>query len=70
MSDPPWELLDEVWFLAPDDRLRTQRLVDRHLAYGRSWPAARERALGSDQANANRVNLTEHSADVVLRKIQ
>jgi pantothenate kinase len=74
LPDPPWcqarELLDEVWFLAPDDRLRTQRLVERHVAHGRPLPAARERTLGSDQANADRVNLTEYAADLVLRKIQ
>ncbi len=70
---PPWSrvraLLDEVWFLAPDEDLRRQRLIDRHRAYGRSVDAARERTLGSDEANALRVNPTAHSSDLVLRKI-
>ena len=42
---------------------------ERHRAYGRSLEAARERTLGSDEANAQRVNPTAHSSDLVLRKI-
>lgn len=73
LPDPPWDgvrpLLDEVWFLAPDEELRRQRLIDRHRAYGRSLDAARERTLGSDEANAQRVISTAHSSDLVLQKI-
>jgi pantothenate kinase len=73
LPDPPWSkvrpLLDEVWFLAPDEDLRRQRLLDRHRAHGRSPDAARERTQGSDEANAQRVNPTAHSSDLVLRKI-
>jgi pantothenate kinase len=73
LPDPPWHrvrpLLDEVWFLAPEEDQRRRWLIDRHRAYGRSPEAARERALGSDQANAERVNPTAHSSDLVLRKI-
>ncbi|HEU5473006.1 MAG TPA: nucleoside/nucleotide kinase family protein [Actinophytocola sp.] len=73
LPDPPWRevrpLLDEVWFLAPPEADRVRRLIERHLAYGRSVPAARDRALGSDQANADRVNATAHSSDLVLSKI-
>jgi pantothenate kinase len=74
LPDQPWSrvrpLLDEVWFLAPDEELRRRWLIDRHRAYGRTLEAARERTLGSDQANAERVNTTAHSADLVLQKIQ
>lgn len=73
LPDRPWSsvrpLLDEVWFLAPDEEVRRQRLIDRHRAYGRSLEAARERTLGSDEANAQRVNPTAQSSDLVLRKI-
>jgi hypothetical protein len=44
-------------------------LIDRHRAYGRSLEAARERTFGSDEANAERVNATAQSSDLVLRKI-
>jgi pantothenate kinase len=73
LPDEPWSrvrpLLDEVWFLAPDEDVRRQRLLDRHRAYGRSPEAARERTFGSDETNAVRVNATAQSSDLVLRKI-
>jgi len=73
LPDPPWSgvrpLLEEVWFLAPDEDLRRRWLVDRHRAFGRSLEAATERTMGSDEANAQRVNPTAQSSDLVLRKI-
>jgi pantothenate kinase len=73
LPEEPWSrvrpLLDEVWFLAPDEDERRQRLIDRHRAYGRSPEAARARTFGSDEANAVRVNATAQSSDLVLRKI-
>lgn len=73
LPDPPWHrirpLLDEVWFLAPDEDRRRQWLIDRHRAYGRSLAEARERTFGSDEANALRVNASGHAADLVLRNI-
>jgi pantothenate kinase len=70
LADTPWDrvrpTLDEVWFLAPDEDVRIARLVARHEAYGRSAAQARERALGSDQANAVRVNATAGRADLVV----
>jgi pantothenate kinase len=73
LPDPPWHrvrpLLDEVWFLAPEEGLRRQWLIDRHRAYGRTLAQARERTFGSDEANARRVNASGHAADLVLRNI-
>ena len=73
LPDPPWRevrpLLHEVWFLAPPEEWRVERLVERHRAYGRSAAAARERTFGSDQANAERVSATAQSSDLVLSKI-
>jgi pantothenate kinase len=73
LPDPPWSgvrpLLDEVWFLAPPEEWRTDRLIERHRAYGRTLAAARDRTFGSDQANAVRVNATAQSSDLVLSKI-
>jgi pantothenate kinase len=74
LSEPPWSevrpLLDEAWFLAPDEEQRRRWLIDRHHAHGRSLAEARERTFGSDEANARRVNAARHRADLVLRKIQ
>ncbi|HTI27053.1 MAG TPA: nucleoside/nucleotide kinase family protein [Kutzneria sp.] len=70
LPDRPWDqvrlLLDDVWFLAPDEQVRIARLIARHEAFGRSADQARDRALGSDQANAVRVNATSGRADLVI----
>jgi pantothenate kinase len=60
-------LVDEVWFLAPPEDVRQQRLVRRHEAYGRSPDEARAWALGTDQRNAELIAATAVRADAVLR---
>lgn len=71
LDAPPWDrvrpLLDEVWFLAPDEGVRRERLVARHRRFGRSDDEAAERADGSDAANARLVASTADRADLVLR---
>ncbi len=56
LADGPWTdvlgLLDECWFVDVDDAVRLERLIARHVAYGRSAADARERSLGSDMRNA------------------
>jgi pantothenate kinase len=70
LDTPPWHqvrpLLDEVWFLQPPDTERVRRLVARHQSYGRSLAAASERALGSDQRNAELVAATAARADRII----
>jgi pantothenate kinase len=71
LPDHPWSalraLLHEVWFLAPDEPVRLARLIERHRRYGRSDAEAHDRAFGSDQVNALRVQATADRADLVLR---
>lgn len=71
VDDGPWRdvrpLLDEVWFLAPAEDVRLERLIARHRAYGRTTAQAKERAFGSDQANAEMIAVTMHRADLVVR---
>jgi pantothenate kinase len=66
----PWAalrgLLDEVWYLELSDRTRNQRLVDRHVRYGKSLQAAREWVEGSDESNASLVAETRNHADVIV----
>lgn len=70
LPDPPWcrirGLLDEIWFLAPPEAMRRDRLIARHRRYGRSHAQAVDRALGSDQANAELVAPTRARADLVI----
>ncbi len=67
---PPWQevrpLLDEVWFLRPPEDERLRRLVARHQAYGRSPADAKQRALGSDQRNAEEIAATAKRADRII----
>lgn len=60
-------LLDQVWFLDVDDRVRIDRLVRRHEAFGKPPEAARAWTLGSDQRNADVVAATRSRADLVVR---
>ncbi|KQR16935.1 nucleoside/nucleotide kinase family protein [Cellulomonas sp. Leaf334] len=63
---PVAALLDESWFLAPDDALRLVRLVARHEAFGKSPEAARAWSHGPDENNARLVAATAVRADVVV----
>ena len=69
----PWRdirgILDEVWFLAPDEHDRIERLVTRHRRYGRSLIEARQRAVGTDQRNADLIGSTAERADLVLENL-
>jgi pantothenate kinase len=60
-------LLDRCWYLAPDDEQRVQRLIARHVAYGRPPQAARDWVLSSDEVNARLVAATRPRADRVVR---
>ena len=73
LDSEPWSqvrgLLDEAWFLAPDEHDRIERLVTRHRRYGRSLVEARQRALGSDQRNADLIGPSAARADLVLENM-
>lgn len=62
-------LLDAVWFLAPRDDLRQERLVRRHETFGKSPAQARSWALGTDQRNADLIAATRARADLVVRLV-
>jgi pantothenate kinase len=66
----PWdkirELLDEVWYLDLDEEIRSRRLIDRHLSFGRNIDEARMRAGGSDQRNAELIEATRQYATRVI----
>jgi pantothenate kinase len=70
LDEPPWDrvrgLLDEAWFLAPDEATRRDRLIARHERVGRTHDEAVARADGSDAANAAVIARTAPRADVVL----
>lgn len=71
LEEPPWDsvrgLLDEVWYLDPPEPLRRQRLLDRHVEFGRSPEQARAWVQAVDEPNAVRVAATVSRADLVVR---
>ena len=61
-------LLDECWYVEVDENVRVERLVARHVLFGRTREAARERAtLGSDADNARLVAASRSLADVIVK---
>ena len=70
LDSSPWaqvgDLLDASWYVDTDADLRLDRLVDRHVAGGRTPAQARTFAVESDEANARLVAGTAHRADAVV----
>jgi pantothenate kinase len=60
-------LLDETWYLDPPEAVRVERLVARHVAYGKEPAAARAWSLGTDQRNAELTARTRRRADLIVR---
>lgn len=60
-------LLDACWFVETPEDLRHERLIARHVEFGKPPAAARDWALGPDEANARLVAATAARADAVVR---
>lgn len=60
------ELLDEVWYVDIDHSVRRERLVKRHVRFGRSQAAAEDWVANTDEPNAVRIEATKHRADVLF----
>lgn len=60
------DLLDEVWYVDIDHDLRRERLVKRHVRYGRSLEAAQDWVKNTDEPNAVRIEATKPRADVLF----
>lgn len=58
--------LDEVWFLRIDPALRRERLIERHMRFGRGPEEARARADGTDETNARLIEATAQRADRIV----
>jgi pantothenate kinase len=74
LDSEPWSairaLLDEVWFLAPDEHTRRAWLTARHCRYGRTPAQAAARTAGSDERNARLIARTSSRADLILDPTQ
>lgn len=58
--------LDAVWFIDIDDVVRRERLVARHVHYGRSTEDARNWVQNTDEPNAVLVQASRARADLVV----
>ena len=71
LQDERWapvrDLLDETWYVETDEELRVQRLIQRHIQFGKTPEYARAWVMRSDERNAALVATTAHTADVLVR---
>jgi len=60
-------LLDHTWFIEIDDDVRIERLIARHIRYGKTPVEAENWSRGSDEANARFIEITAHRASNTLK---
>ena len=61
--------LDEVWYVELDEPERVERLVARHVEFGKPDAVARAWVADVDGPNALLVGATRHRADLVVRRV-
>lgn len=70
LDDAPWnqvrEVVDEIWYLDVPDELRRERLLARHMRFGRSRAEALDWMARTDEPNAMRIAATRHDADLCM----
>jgi pantothenate kinase len=67
----PWaelaQLLDETWYVDTDSTQRVERLIERHVHFGRTRAAAEEWVHSSDEKNARLIETSRPRADVFFQ---
>ena len=70
LEEPRWAraraAMDAVWFVASEEELRVQRLVERHIRFGKTPSEARAWVANTDQPNADLVSAILGKADRVV----
>jgi pantothenate kinase len=71
LDRPPWPqvrgALSEVWYVEADAGVRLQRLLARHVEFGKSPAEARAWVAAVDEPNARLVEGRRDAADLVVR---
>ncbi len=66
-----WEevspLLDKSWYAYLDEDIRISRLISRHIAFGKDPESAKAWAKGSDQVNAELIEIGVGRCDFLIR---
>jgi pantothenate kinase len=69
-DEPPWPdvraTLDEVWFVEADEATRVERLLARHIEFGKTEDEARRWMTRVDEPNALRIRAIRDRADLVV----
>jgi pantothenate kinase len=60
------DYLDESWYLDVDDELRMQRLIARHIQFGKTPEAANEWSRGTDEVNARLIEQSRTRASFIV----
>ena len=60
-------LLDQRWYAFLDEDLRISRLISRHIAFGKDPESAKAWAKGSDQVNAELIEIGVGRCDFLIR---
>ena len=58
-----YSLLNHTWFIEIDDEVRIERLIARHVRYGKTPEEAEAWSRGSDETNARFIGLTANRAE-------
>lgn len=70
LPTPEWQAaaacFDEIWYCQIDDEVRRERLVSRHVQFGKTPEQARRWVDRLDEANARIVSATAHTADLLV----
>jgi pantothenate kinase len=70
LDDAPWaqvrEVVDELWYLDVPDGLRRERLLARHMRFGRSRAQALDWMVSTDEPNAVRIAKTRQNAHLCV----
>ena len=70
LDDPQWAraraAMNAVWFVASEDSVRVERLVERHVRFGKTPAEASAWVAGTDQRNSDLVSPTVTRADRVI----
>ena len=65
--DAVFPMLDYTWFIEIDDEVRIERLIARHIRFGKTPEEAENWSRGSDEANARFIELTAHRAENLIK---
>jgi pantothenate kinase len=73
LDGPDWQrargTLTEVWYIDLEEKVRHERLVARHIRFGKTPAAAVAWVNGPDQANADLIESVKARADVIVTEV-